>query len=1019
MKSIKQVFVLLLLLGFPLGLMAQTSTVTGTVQDSKTHEALIGVSVAVKNTTTGTMTNAQGDFSIPAKKGDVLVLSFIGYQKYEYRVKDNRKIQVFLDPSDLEIGEVVVVGTAMKKSDLTGSVARVTGADLQQIPTGDLNTALQGKVAGVLITNNAKPGEAASIKIRGNNSIQYGTDPIYVVDGLVIDQGFEMLNPSDIATIDVLKDASATAIYGARGANGVVVITTKKGKEGKGRVTYDFWYGAQSFSKTMPMINGSQLHDLRVEAYTNEFLETSNLPEARKQKYIEDNFRSTTVPPNTIFTQAEMDAYLSGQTYNWLDAVTQSAYQQNHAVTFSGGNDGGSYFLSFNYNQQEGLMKNVSYQRYSGKVNLEQKVKPWLKVGTNSTFVYTDGHPVDSDNTFMVALTADPLLPLSEDYWYMMHGTEESQSENNPLRDLNVIKDAMQARFMSSNYININPIEGLDIRSTFSIDYMGSENYTYYSTETTQSYKNSADGQAYHQKSKLLNWQWDNSVSYNKLINGKHKISALAGTNMSYYSQNSNSLDVRGFGNDFFSYKAIAGASKKEDFNVSSSFWSYSLASVFLRASYAYDSRYYITLTGRYDGSSKFGGNNKWGFFPSVSASWNITGERFMQSQDVINNLRLRVGYGLAGNQNIPNYGYMTLYDVRATLDSSALINFGQYGNPDLRWEKQKQVNLGLDYGMFNNRLNFTLDFFYIDNEDLLMTISKSPSSGYLTQLANVGTLNNRGVEFAINGQPIKTKDWSWDIGFNISADRNKIVKLDGQAQEIYNLGGYTNNEIQSEGNLFVGESLNTIYMYEFDRIVQESDMDYVNSLELSSRNVQPGDILPLDRDGNKIINDQDRTVVGVKDPKFYGGIYTTLRWKGLELNLVGNYSYGAKRVSTLYNTLVSSDGRNAAHVDVLDRWTPENTNTLIPRAYHASTGFGYGSTSLCVQDASFFRLSSATLAYTLPHEWTRKVFIDNLRVYFTASNLFTITKYKGFDPETGDWYPNTRMFVGGVNISF
>lgn len=1019
MNRLKLCFITLLCVLPLFGSMAQSVKIEGSVRNSQTDELLPGVNVMVKGASIGAMTNIDGAFSITVQKGSVLEFSFIGYEKQEYGVKGNAKIQVELNPVGIAMDEVIVVGASMKKSDLTGSVARVTDKTLQQIPTADLNTALQGKVAGVFIQNSAKPGEAASIKIRGNNSIQYGTSPIYVIDGLLVDQGFEMLNPNDIATIDVLKDASATAIYGARGANGVVVITTKKGQKGKARVTYDGWYGSQSFSKEMPLINGSQLHDLRVEAYINEFNNTTNLPPARREKYIKDNFLSTTVPPNTIFTEDEMEAYLSGKTYNWLDAVTQNAYQQNHAVSFSGAGDKGSYFMSFNYNQQEGLMKNVSYERYTGKINLDQMVKPWLKVGTNTTFVYQVGHPVADDNTFPVALRADPLLPISGEYWYMKYGTEESQSNNNPIRDLNVVRDANQARLMSSNFININPIKGLDIRSTFSIDYMSKEDYTYYSTETTQSYKASADGQAKHRKDKMLNWQWDNTVSYKTLIKEKHRISAVLGANMSYYSQNWNSLDVKGFGNDFFSYKAIAGASKKEDFGVNSDFWTYSMASVFLRAGYVYDSRYYVTFTGRYDGSSKFGTNNKWGFFPSVSASWNITGEEFMQSQNVINNLRLRVGYGLAGNQNIPNYGYQTLYDVRATLGTSALINWGRYGNPDLRWEKQKQINVGLDYGMFNDRLSFTLDLFHIDNEDLLMTISKSPSSGYLDQLANVGTLRNRGIEFSINATPIRTKDWNWNIGFNISADRNKIIKLDGQAQEIYKLGGMSNNEIQTEGNLFVGESLNTIYMYLFDRIIQESDMDYVNSLELGSRTAQPGDILPLDRDHNGIINDKDRTVVGVKDPKFYGGIHTTVSWKGLELTLVGNYSYGAKKTSFLYNSLVTSDGRSAAHKDILNLWTPENTNTLIPRAYHAFSGFGYGSTSLCLQDASFFRLSSATLAYTFPRKLINKIYLDNLRIYFTGSNLFTATKYKGFDPETGDWYPNTRMYVVGLNISF
>ena len=1002
----------------PMCMFAQQITVQGVVKD-QTGETVIGASVMEKGTTNGTITGIDGDFSLNMSPNGTLVVSFVGYKTQEVQVKGQKQLQVVLSEDAEMLDEVVVIGYGtMKKSDLTGAVSSIGNKDIKDSPVSNLGQAIQGKISGVQIVDAGKPGDNVSIKIRGLGSIN-NCDPLVVIDGVPTDLGLSSLNMADVERLDVLKDASATAIYGARGANGVVVITTKKGQKGKARVTYDGWYGSQSFSKEMPLINGSQLHDLRVEAYINEFNNTTNLPPARREKYIKDNFLSTTVPPNTIFTEDEMEAYLSGKTYNWLDAVTQNAYQQNHAVSFSGAGDKGSYFMSFNYNQQEGLMKNVSYERYTGKINLDQMVKPWLKVGTNTTFVYQVGHPVADDNTFPVALRADPLLPISGEYWYMKYGTEESQSNNNPIRDLNVVRDANQARLMSSNFININPIKGLDIRSTFSIDYMSKEDYTYYSTETTQSYKASADGQAKHRKDKMLNWQWDNTVSYKTLIKEKHRISAVLGANMSYYSQNWNSLDVKGFGNDFFSYKAIAGASKKEDFGVNSDFWTYSMASVFLRAGYVYDSRYYVTFTGRYDGSSKFGTNNKWGFFPSVSASWNITGEEFMQSQNVINNLRLRVGYGLAGNQNIPNYGYQTLYDVRATLGTSALINWGRYGNPDLRWEKQKQINVGLDYGMFNDRLSFTLDLFHIDNEDLLMTISKSPSSGYLDQLANVGTLRNRGIEFSINATPIRTKDWNWNIGFNISADRNKIIKLDGQAQEIYKLGGMSNNEIQTEGNLFVGESLNTIYMYLFDRIIQESDMDYVNSLELGSRTAQPGDILPLDRDHNGIINDKDRTVVGVKDPKFYGGIHTTVSWKGLELTLVGNYSYGAKKTSFLYNSLVTSDGRSAAHKDILNRWTPENTNTLIPRAYHAFSGFGYGSTSLCLQDASFFRLSSATLAYTFPRKLINKIYLDNLRIYFTGSNLFTATKYKGFDPETGDWYPNTRMYVVGLNISF
>ncbi len=1009
---------LFLFIGLGLNAFSQEVNVTGKVIDQSSNEPLPGVTVVVKgNPGVGTITDTNGNFQISVDKGSTLLFSFIGYATQSKSVSGTNPLMIALEQNIEELEELVIVGTVMKKSDLTGSVSRIASEELEEVPTSSVIQAMQGKVPGVYIQSNPAPGARASIKIRGNNSIQYGTNPIFVIDGLVIDGGFEMLNPEDIENIDILKDASATAIYGSRGANGVVVVTTKKGNKGEGKVTYDTWYGFQEFSKEMPLLNGAQSYNLRVDAYANAYIDKN--PFANRENYIEKSLTNPNPIKNLIFSAEELESYVNGESYNWLNQITRSGFQQNHAASFSGGSDNGTYFMSFSYNDQEGQILNTNYKRYTGKVNLNQNVKSWLKVGTNTSFIYSSEQPVGNDNMFITALRASPLLPISDEYWYMREGKIDNQSSSNPLRDLTIDRDIYTNRLLTSNYLSVHPIEGLDIRTTFSVELNQNENYIYYPTTSTQSYKSTYDGQSIQTKSRSLNWHWDNSISYNKIIKEKNKISILVGSNTSFYGYTYNQQNASGYNNDLFSYKYSHGASEKEEFYLASDFSTYALQSYLARFNYSYNSKYYITLTGRYDGSSKFGPSNKWGFFPSIAGSWNITEESFMQNQQLFKNLRLRTGYGIAGNQNIPNYGYLTMYHPSISLDSNILTNGGRYGNPFLQWEKQKQVNAGLDVGMILGRLNITLDVFHILNEDLLMERSTAPSSGYLTKIDNVGALENKGIEFAVNASPVKTDKWHWDISLNVAADKNKITKLYGDVTEIYNLGGYSNNEIQREGNLFLGQPLNTIYVYKFDRIVQESDMEYVNSLELGSRIVKPGDILPLDKDNNSIINDLDRYVVGSKDPDFYGGASTSIGYGGLELNVNATYSVGAERISYLYETLINSTGTSGAHADLAYRWTPENTNTNIPRAYSDGGRFGLYEVDWSVQDASFFRLSEITLSYNIPKNILSPVKIANLRIYATGNNLFTFTNYKGYDPDSGDWYPSSKMYVIGMNIGF
>jgi len=997
----------------------QQINVTGIVTD-ESGVPLPGVNVIIEGGSAGTITDLDGRYNIELPQPNIkLVFSYIGYVSQKFVVTSSSAIDVKLVQDQLNIDEivVVVVGTSMRKSDLTGSVVSVSAGQLRDVPTSSVLQAIQGKATGVYVQNNPAPGSKSSIKIRGNNSIQFGTNPIFVVDGLVIDGGFEMLNPEDISSVDILKDASATAIYGSRGANGVVVITTKKGKKGQSRITYDFWTGTQKFSNEMPLMNGNQIYDLRVDAYANAYIDKN--PNADRIRYIEKSLTNINPIKNLIFSKEELESYTDSLSYNWLDQIIRNGFQQNHALSFSGGDDKGSYFTSLNYNEQKGQILKSGYSRISGRLNVEQNVKKQIKVGSNNSFIYTKEQPVVNDNMFITALRASPLLPFSDEYWYMREGKVDNQSASNPFRDLTITKDNLTSRLISSNYLNISPIDGLNIRTTYSIDLQQGEYYTYYPTTSTQSYKGAMDGQSVQLKNKNLNWQWDNSINYSHIFAAKHKVALLLGSNMSHYSNNYNQQNASGYNNDLFIYKNSQGASDKTKFYLASDFSTYSIQSYLARADYAYDSRYYITLTGRSDGSSKFGTSNKWGFFPSVAVSWNINNEQFMKSQTIISNLRLRFGYGIAGNQNIPNYGYMTIYYPSISLESNILRNYGRYGNPNLRWEKQKQINFGLNAGFLEERISLAFDIFQINNEDLLMERSTAPSSGYTSKLDNIGALENKGFELAISANVIKTSNLNWNIAFNVNFDRNKITRLYDNVTEIYNLGGYSNNEIQREGNLFLGESLNNIYVYKFDRIVQESDMEYVNSLDLSSRIVKPGDILPSDRDKNGIINDNDRYVVGKIDPDFYGGISTELSYKGFALNINATYSKGAQRISYLYETLMGSGGNSGAHTDLLNRWTPQNTNTNIPRAYSDGGRYGLGEVDWAIQDASFFRLAETTLSYSIPEKWSRSIKIERLRVYFTGNNLLAFTKYKGFDPESGDWYPSYKMYVLGVNVSF
>ncbi|MDR0700046.1 MAG: TonB-dependent receptor [Tannerella sp.] len=1016
---------------------AQNITVSGTVIESSTSDPLPGVSIRVNGTATGTITGIDGNYSLSAPANATLTFSYTGYTTKVIAVNNQTVIHVSLDEETQDLDEVIIVGVSLRKSDLTGAVGSISNKVLEEKPVTNINQAIQGRVAGVLINSGAKPGDDSSIKIRGINTINGSTDPIYVVDGLVMDNfggGFNSVNLNDVAAIEILKDASATALYGSRAANGVVLITTKKGKKGEGKINYDGWVGTRTYAHTPEKMNYRQLFELRKDAALNSY--KANYPNASQadiDAFLQDRVMTAYNPVSGsggfVFGQYELDAYNNPafKEYDWLDEVTRNGTEQNHAVSFTGGGDNGAFYLSFGYSNQEGMVKNLSDKKYSGRINADYNVKPWLKVGTNTSYVRTDSEIFDNDDVFDKARGANPMLPVS-DVLTLNYGDFYDQNYFNPINTLKIEYDRIRNRVISSNFLNINPFKGLNFRTTFSMNFLEESRFRYVPNNIQQAIRYAHNGEARHTRDQRMMWQWDNTLSYDNTF-GVHRINATVGTSASNISRNYTEVTGRGFDNNIFSYYNLGASNFLANRSISSDFTASSLLSYFVRANYTYAGKYYATATARYDGSSKFSDGNRWGLFPSFSLAWNMAEEDFMKEQHLFDLFKVRLGFGMVGNQEIEDYSYLTLYSPSVTEGETTYVPRDKKGNGKISWESQRQFNLGADIGFLSNKVRMSVDLFHITNDDLLMTRNINTSSGFKTMVENVGAIENKGLEVTLDINAINTKDLRWNISANISADKNKVTKLYGDNDYILNYDGDRN--LQKEGNLFIGESRNTIYIWKTGGIAQEADMERLRQTDWSGRSVNPGDLYPLDVSGadgtpDGKIDDYDRVIVGSTDPKFYGGFATDLTYKGITLNAVFNYSYGAKKLSYIYETMIGSTGKSLASVDLLDRWSPENTGAAFPRPMLDDPSddrnyntFSAGNMDHSVQKASFLRLSTLTLAYTFPKTFANNLRLDNLRVYTTASNLFCLTPYKGYDPETGDWYPPAKMFVLGLNLTF
>lgn len=1008
---------------------AQTN-VTGSVFDQN-REPLPGASILVKGTAEGVATDIDGNFSVKAKAGQILIVSYVGYETQEVSVPTSGKVEVFMKEVSDVLDEVVVVGVSMKKSDLTGAVSYVDAETLTEKPVTNINDALAGQVAGVNITKSTSPSESSTIKIRGTNTINAGTSPIYVVDGLVMgnDFGFfNTINVNDVESVQVLKDASATALYGSRGANGVIVVTTKKGKAGTGEVSYDGWVSFSTIGHRPETMNAQQLFDLRTEAYANGYM--YNNPEADRQAYIENVLHST----NVAFHDQEFAGYASGKSYDWLKEVTQTGVQHNHNISFSKATDNTKFYMSLGINDLKGIVQGTEQQRYTGRINASADITPWLTVGTNTSYTYTHDDMTTSSVYSQALYNGNPLVdfaPYKDDatrheydyltlFWRVK--SEENNNNFNPFNSFEVKTDRTRYHLTSSNYINIQPIKELNIRSTFAID-RGEQSWNQFQPSGIQETIRHKSGDAYATQQRFGNtqWQWDNTVSYENTFNYQHRVNAFVGMSASRKIYDDLKGEGQKFASDDLGYHGLFSAATDEYRKIYNGYSANSLLSYVARANYAYDGRYYVTLTGRWDGSSRFADGHRWGFFPSFSLAWDIANEAFFPKTWYVNQLKLRGGYGVVGNQEIGNFMYTTLYSPSVSNGEASYGTDGRRGTPDITWEKQKQTNIGIDASFFNRRLNISMDAFFINNSNLLYSHNLPTTSGYTYTVENVGELSNKGFELTINATPIQTKDFTWNVSANLGLDRNEVKKLYGTTDRILS-GGRT-------GNLFVGESLNNLYTLRAGGIANEHNRSQWEGIDYNGRTVELGDLYALDISGpdgtpDGVVDSYDRDIYSNMDPDFYGGFSTDFSWKGLSLNAVFDYSVGGKALSGYYESLISSVGLSNASTDLLDRWTPDNTGAQFPRRITDATGYnpyGAGDTDRYVQDSSYLRLSTLSLSYNLPKKLINKWRFNNLRVYFTASNVFTLTKYKGFDPVYGDgngYYPTERTYTIGLSFS-
>lgn len=1064
-----KLFSCLVLMFLSISMMAQKVPVSGTVSDQT--GPVIGASVIEKGTTNGTMTDNDGHFTLTVSKGAVIEISSIGYKTQEITVGAQTNFTVTLSEDNEFLDEVVVVGYgSMKKSDLAGASVSMKESDLKGSIISSLDQSLQGRAAGVTaVTTSGAPGSSSSIRVRGQATINANAEPLYVIDGVIVQGGgntgadfglgdalgngkvstispLSTINPADIVSMEILKDASATAIYGAQGANGVVLITTKHGKSGEAKFSYD---GMVAMSRQTVRLNMMNLREYA--QYYNEMIEEGDIYET-----------------NPYYATPS----LLGKGTNWQDEIFRTAWQHQHQLSAQGGSDKVQYYVSGSYMDQQGTIIGSNFNRFSVRTNLDAQLKKWLKLGVNATYAITNDNLKLADSNqglIYYSLTTIPDIPVYDVNGNYSSTIREGYTSPNPVALAMMDEILLKRKKLSGNiYAELTPIKHITWRTELGFDMGESDANRYKPMIDLGGWVRSQNSISYQKNSNYF-WQLKNYLTYANQW-GKHSVTAMVGqecweSRWNYLSGSNTDLP-----SDEVHNVALATGTP----SISSGFGSSAMASFFTRETYNYGDRYLGTYTYRYDGSSNFGPKNRWAGFHSVALAWRFSNEKFFEPvKKVIDNGKLRLGWGQTGNSSIGSYAW----GAAITRMPSALgMGFrpSNIPNTSIRWESQEQYNVGLDLGFFNGRLNLTVDAYYKKSDDMLMSMQLpsymgtqgNGSSKLQAPKGNYGSIENKGLEITLDAHPVQLKNFSWDSNFQISFNKNKLLSLsDTENATLVGYGQWGDLVCVSE----IGKPLYNFYGYKVEGVYKDLD-DIQNSAKPAKypsdgvfsrgNTVWVGDIKYKDVDENGIIDERDRTDLGSPLPKFTFGWTNTFRYKNLDLSIFLNGSYGNKvmnynsltlthmnstwtnqlqsvvskraRLEPIDPTIVYADG--SKWFDHIDNVRVKNPGTKIPHTSLNDPNDNDRISDRYVEDGSFLRIKNITLGYTFPKALLNKAKIENLRVYVNIQNLYTFTKYTGYDPEVGastqdssgltygldnGRYPSPAMYSFGLNITF
>lgn len=1001
----------MLLLGWLLcvGAVAQDRRVTGRVND-ETGSGLPGVSVVLKGSQQGTTTDADGKYSLSVSGAKpTLVFSYVGYLSQEVAVGNQSAINVALKADNKVLDEIVVIGYGTtRKSDLTGAVSTVKEAELMERPATSLNQQLSGRLPGVQVnTNSGRPGGRTTVRIRGFSSINSSNNPLYVVDGVFLPQNtgdqfsnaIDFINPNDIVSVEVLKDASSTAIYGARGANGVILITTRKGKAGESRVTYDTQFSVNTIGPNKPkVLNAKEYLATEELAYKNIAKYDPVGWAAGKWAYLDPIQRRKDFSAKY---PGVFDANLNPlYDTDWFKESSQNKLSQNHQLGFSGGNERTQYSLSLGYRDDQGLIKTSYMKRYSGRFTIDDQVKKWLKLSGTLSYNNQSENLVDINDAVARQIVEDfPFLPVqyadgtyanNRDYPY----AEGTFSSVNRLMGRRYIQNTQTT--LGSLAATLSLAKGLEFKSVLGANIVTQE----VNQSQTRILNVGGNGNASTSSNRQSFWSLENYLTYNKQIGQDHSFTGLLGLSWQETNQFVMGASVNNFATDYFGFNNLgAGATNPQ---VSSGASRFAFNSYFGRVNYSFRNRYLFTATGRADGSSKFGENHKFAFFPSAALAWRVSEENFLKGNPIISNLKVRTSYGLTGNSEIPPYSSLALLssNYSAVYGDTRVGGTGisRLANPDLRWEKTAQTDAGLEIGLFKGRITLEADYYYRLTTDMLLDAPVPQSSGYATIRRNVGSMENKGFEFGLNTININRGNFTWNTTFNISMNRNKVLSL-ATPSDIFGVGGP--NFTNPTNIIRVGEPVGSFWG--LTRVGVWSEAEREEAAKFTSyRNgltILPGDIKYLDVNGDRAITDADRSIIGNGSPKGWGALTNNFRFGNFDATLELQFMYGNQ---VMLMNLHPSEDRQAlanSYTSVLNAWTPTNQNTPIAEIRDTRAGYVTNVDSHWIKNGSFLRGRNLLFGYTIPTAVTSRLKLNRLRLYASAQNFFLLVE----DPIVGD----------------